>query len=172
MWASAKSACKRCRNPTLAAALLRAASLSSQGDPAAAARETGSRADVAPRIALSVARRGARSSAARPAWRRVEVAGGRSGARRLRQLRQSFMAAPPTCAETWMTAASRDERNGLCQPPGGPAIFAGVIEGHIDSAILPTRPARMRQPLSRWPAPSSARKIRPKPTSAASVTAI
>jgi 3-oxoacyl-[acyl-carrier protein] reductase len=43
---------------------------------------------------------------------------------------------------------------------------------HIDSATLPTRPARMSAPLSRWLAPSSARKMRPNPISPASITVI
>jgi hypothetical protein len=44
--------------------------------------------------------------------------------------------------------------------------------GQIDNAIFPTRLARMSTPLRRWLSPSSARKRRPKPINAASVTAI
>jgi hypothetical protein len=48
--------------------------------------------------------------------------------------------------------------------------FGGLAQ--IDSATFPTRPARMSKPLRRWLSPSSARKRRPKPINAASVTAI
>ena len=54
---------------------------------------------------------------------------------------------------------------------GNPSWCASGL-GQIDNAILPTRPARMRTPLRRWLSPSSARNRRPKPMSAASVTAI
>jgi len=65
-------------------------------------------------------------------------------------------------------AASRPPRI----PPSRSGVFTADDPGQIESAIFPTRPARIRQPLRRWLAPSSARKRRPKPTSAASVTAI
>jgi len=61
-------------------------------------------------------------------------------------------------------------RRALPSSNGSP--FNAKAAGQIDSAILPTRPARMSTPLRRWLSPSSARNRRPKPINAASVTAI
>jgi hypothetical protein len=52
------------------------------------------------------------------------------------------------------------------------ACSAASDLGQIESAIFPTRPARMSKPLSRWLSPSFARNMRPKPINAASVRAI
>jgi hypothetical protein len=49
-------------------------------------------------------------------------------------------------------------------------VSKALASGQIERAAFPTRPARMSNPLRRWLSPSSARKRRPKPINAASVS--